>query len=85
MRIFDRKIKMLGRAGIIYKNLGIEYLVNSECLTGDFNDVVIYADDIVVKNKDWELTRNEKIEIAEEVKNRLERMGMRTTIEYKIP
>lgn len=64
-----RSVKILGRAGVLYKDNNIKYLVDSELLFGEDYDIVIYKDNIKYYNSinDNEISEELKDEIVENV------------------
>jgi Immunity protein 74 len=66
---FNKKtfsVKIIGRAGLIYKENGKILMIDSEMLTGGDYDMVIYTDSM---NK-WE-SPNDKLELTEKEKNQI--------------
>ncbi len=82
-RFFNKKIKMLGRAGIIYNDGTTKYFIDSESLLAPPYDVVIYVKRIRYFDNNARLkvlTNTEKLEIANKVKSELDDMGMTTDL-----
>ena len=78
-KLFYKKVKMLGRAGIMYNDIKQQYYLNSECLVGPPYDVVIFVNDIYYYKNGQKLnsvSKKESEEIANQVKKELELRGM---------
>ena len=71
-------IVLLGRAGLeYYNNKGLKYFVDSELCGGDDYDYAIYVDSIKPIDSDVILSKDEKIQIAEEVLLLCQAKGMK--------
>jgi hypothetical protein len=78
-KYFNKRIKMLGRAGLVYKTKDNKYFVDSEVLVGPPYDVVIFADGVRYygeEKKQEILSNEERQSIIKAVKAELESMGM---------
>jgi hypothetical protein len=77
-QFFNKRIKMLGRAGIIYRDESDTYFLDSEHLVGS-PDVVVFMDNIRIadeRKKDVIISYEKKKTIAQQVKAELEAMEM---------
>lgn len=72
-------VKILGRAGILYKDNNNKYLVDSEMLFGDYYDIVIYKDNIKFYNsiKNDEISEELKEEIIENICKKLKSRNLK--------
>lgn len=75
-------LKLLGRAGMIYKDQEMEYLIDSEMLSGGQFDWVIYSDMIshYDKGKKGLVDEQKKKEILAKVIKLLESRGIKVDI-----
>lgn len=77
-KIMEAYIVLLGRAGLeYYNNKGLKYFVDSELCVGEDYDYAIYVDSIKPIDSDVILSKDEKIQIAEEVLLLCQAKGMK--------
>jgi hypothetical protein len=77
------KLKVTGRAGLIYSEAGKSMRIDSEMLVGPTYDIVIYKDSIASWEPPFEsesLTAEEKERILANVKAHLERQSYKVDV-----
>lgn len=75
-KVFNHKVSLLERAGLLYYEGGNTYAVDSEMLFAPPYDIVIWTDSVSYHKSDKPISDRVKLEIINKIKSELERRGM---------